>query len=83
MAVHEEGRAWFCIAGIWRQQADVGEAFTMLTTEPGPDVAPYHDRQIAIFWIAAPGLIGSTRRFRRSSLLTALPAHTLEVQQVG
>lgn len=26
----------------------MGEAFTMLTIEPGPDVAPYHDRQIAI-----------------------------------
>lgn len=36
---------WFCIAGIWRQTPD-GEAFTMLTTEPGEDVAPYHKRQI-------------------------------------
>jgi putative SOS response-associated peptidase YedK len=27
---------------------DVGEAFTMLTMEPGPDIAPYHDRQIVI-----------------------------------
>ena len=25
-----------------------GEAWTMLTTEPGPDIAPYHDRQIVI-----------------------------------
>jgi hypothetical protein len=23
---------------------DAGEAFTMLTMEPGPDIAPYHDR---------------------------------------
>lgn len=38
---------WFCIGGIWRN-SDVGEAFTMLTTEPGPDVAPYHDRQIVV-----------------------------------
>lgn len=36
---------WFCIAGIWRAAPD-GEAFTMLTTEPGEDVAPYHSRQI-------------------------------------
>lgn len=36
---------WFCIAGIWRQSA-VGEAFTMLTMDAGPDVAPYHHRQI-------------------------------------
>lgn len=39
---------WFCIAGIWRRQEDVGEAFTMLTTEPGPDVSPYHSRQVAV-----------------------------------
>ncbi|RIV80409.1 SOS response-associated peptidase family protein [Pelagerythrobacter aerophilus] len=36
---------WFCIAGIWRSSAD-GEAFTMLTTAPGEDIAPYHRRQI-------------------------------------
>jgi putative SOS response-associated peptidase YedK len=38
----------FCIAGIWRTHPEVGEAFTMLTVAPGPDVAPYHDRQIAV-----------------------------------
>ena len=37
---------WFCIAGIWRPHPEVGEAFTMLTTEPGEDIAPYHSRQI-------------------------------------
>ncbi len=36
---------WFCIAGIWRT-TDQGEAFTMLTADAGPDVAPYHHRQI-------------------------------------
>lgn len=40
--------ALFCIAGIWRATAEVGEAFTMLTMSPGPDVAPYHDRQVVI-----------------------------------
>ena len=38
----------FCIAGIWRSTPEVGEAFTMLTTAPGPDVAPYHDRQVVV-----------------------------------
>lgn len=42
------GRPWFCVAGLWRVDATVGEAWTMLTTGPGPDVAPYHDRQIVI-----------------------------------
>ena len=41
------GEDMFCIAGIWRT-SDVGEAFTMLTTEPGADVAPYHNRQVAV-----------------------------------
>jgi putative SOS response-associated peptidase YedK len=36
------------IAGLVRTDPGVGEAFTMLTTEPGPDVAPYHNRQIAV-----------------------------------
>jgi hypothetical protein len=31
MVVHKERRARFCIAGIWRTDKDVGEAFTMLT----------------------------------------------------
>lgn len=39
------GHPWFCIAGIWRNGPE-GEAFTMLTTEPGEDIAPYHRRQI-------------------------------------
>lgn len=37
------GQPWFWIAGIVRDGA-----FAMLTTEPGPDVAHYHDRQIVV-----------------------------------
>ena len=37
------GHEWFWIAGIVKQ-----ECFTMLTTEPGPDILPYHDRQICV-----------------------------------
>ena len=39
---------WFGIAGIVRTDAQVGEAFTMLTCPPGPDVAPYHNRQVVL-----------------------------------
>ena len=39
---------WFGIAGIWRTDAKVGDAFTMLTCEPGPDIAPYHNRQVVL-----------------------------------
>jgi putative SOS response-associated peptidase YedK len=42
------GLDWFCIAGLWRTDPAVGAAWTMLTTEPGPDIAPYHDRQIVL-----------------------------------
>jgi putative SOS response-associated peptidase YedK len=42
------GLDWFGIAGLWRTDPAVGEAWTMLTTEPGPDIAPYHDRQIVL-----------------------------------
>ncbi|MEN3339403.1 MAG: hypothetical protein V7647_3079 [Acidobacteriota bacterium] len=41
-----EDHTWFCIAGIWRADVQAGEAFTMLTMDAGPDVAPYHHRQI-------------------------------------
>jgi putative SOS response-associated peptidase YedK len=33
----------FCIAGLVRE-----DRFTLLTIDPGPDVAPYHNRQIVI-----------------------------------
>jgi putative SOS response-associated peptidase YedK len=36
------------IAGLVRDAPGHGEAFTMLTAEPGPDVAPYHGRQVAL-----------------------------------
>jgi len=39
---------WFCIAGVWKHDAGVGEAFSMLTTEPGADIAPYHSRQVVV-----------------------------------
>lgn len=36
------------IAGIVRSNPEVGEAFTMLTVPPGPDIAPYHSRGVAL-----------------------------------
>ena len=43
------GEEWFCFAGLWRTMPDgAGEAFTLLTTEPGPDVAPIHNRQVVV-----------------------------------
>ncbi|MEO9131272.1 MAG: SOS response-associated peptidase family protein [Sphingomonas sp.] len=42
------GSEFFCVAGVWRADVKVGEAFSMLTCEPGPDIAPYHHRQIVL-----------------------------------
>jgi putative SOS response-associated peptidase YedK len=41
--------SFMAIAGIWREgRGNHPPAFTMLTTEPGPDVAPYHNRQVVV-----------------------------------
>lgn len=36
------------IAGLLRDHPDAGEAFTLLTVPPGPDVTPYHHRGVAL-----------------------------------
>jgi putative SOS response-associated peptidase YedK len=36
------------IAGLVRTDPKVGEAFTLLTVSPGPDIAPYHHRGVAL-----------------------------------
>jgi putative SOS response-associated peptidase YedK len=76
------GEPIFAIAGIWRQTEDAGEAFTMLTMPPGPDIAPYHDRQIVILernaW--ADWLDPSVSAKR---LIRPLPEGSLSVEQVG
>lgn len=41
-----KGHRWFCMAGIWRSDPKVGEAFTLLTMDAGDEIKPYHSRQI-------------------------------------
>lgn len=66
------------IAGLVRTDPAVGEAFTMLTTEPGLDVAPYHNRQVAVL---APSRWKAWLDYSEASteLLTPLPEGTLNV----
>jgi putative SOS response-associated peptidase YedK len=75
------GGDFFCIAGLWRRDAAVGEAFTLLTCEPGPDIAPYHSRQIVLMpqadWDA--WLSGAARA---TDLIRPAPAGTLRVAPV-
>jgi len=74
------GADWFCIAGIIRPDAlDAAACFTMLTTEPGPDVAHYHDRQVVVLqredWAAWLDLARPS-----AELLRPLPTGSLSVQ---
>ena len=74
------GSDWFCIAGLVRPDAlDSSPCFTMLTTKPGPDVAPIHDRQVAVLdrddWRAWLDLTDP-----EDQLLRSLPANSLKVQ---
>lgn len=66
----------FAIAGLVRE-----DRFTMLTCEPGPDIAPYHNRQIVILdrdqWGAWLGHDDAPQ-----PSLGALPAGSLKVEQV-
>jgi putative SOS response-associated peptidase YedK len=66
------------IAGLIRDDPGRGEAFTMLTTEPGPDVAPYHGRQVAVL---TPTLWEPWLRYESpaTELLGPAPAGTLNV----
>ena len=75
------GEAWFCFAGLWRPMPEGGEAFTLLTTAPGPDVAPIHERQMVVLersdwsaWLLQTG--------NENDLLRPLPAGSLRVEQV-
>ena len=69
------------IAGLVRDAPGIGEAFTMLTTEPGPDVAPYHGRQIAVLPMA-DWRAWLDYSQPANALLRPLPARSLEVSQV-
>ena len=69
------------IAGLWSEADDGALSFTMLTTTPGPDIAPYHDRQVCILapkdWAA--WLFLTTPE---ADLLKPLPAGSLVVETV-
>ncbi|WP_332687449.1 SOS response-associated peptidase [Devosia sp.] len=76
-----KGAAVMGIAGLWSEDEDGALSFTMLTTEPGPDIAPIHDRQVCVLkpedWAAWLFL---TRP--EAELLRPLPAGTLVVEVV-
>lgn len=69
------------LAGLWSADPEGEPSFTLLTTAPGPDVAPYHDRQVCVLrpreWAAWLFL---TRP--EGELLRPLPAGSLSVATV-
>jgi putative SOS response-associated peptidase YedK len=76
------GLPFMAIAALWREgQGNQPPSFTMLTTAPGPDVAPYHDRQVAVLqprdWEAWTALTAP-----EGELLKPLPAGSLAVETV-
>jgi putative SOS response-associated peptidase YedK len=79
--IHQGRRALVLLSRLWRPMPQGGEAFTLLTTDPSEDVAPIHDRQMVILdrsnwsaWLQETG--------NEADLLRALPAGSLEVEQV-
>ena len=71
---------WFAMAGIWRQYAD-GEAFTLLTMDAGPEIAPYHHRQI-IPLVRERWADWLDPRVPATDVLQLLPEGSLAVRQV-
>jgi putative SOS response-associated peptidase YedK len=73
---------FIAIAGIWREgEGNQPPAFTMLTTEPGPDVSPYHNRQVVVLrprdWASWIHLTAP-----ESELLQPLPGGSLTAETV-
>ncbi|MAA99183.1 MULTISPECIES: SOS response-associated peptidase family protein [Hyphomicrobiales] len=70
------------IAGLWREgQGNHPPSFTMLTTSPGEDIAPYHNRQVVIL---APSDWSAWLYLTKpeSELLRPLPKGSLGVELV-
>lgn len=72
MAAHD----WFWIAGIVRDAC-----FTLLTVKPGPDLVPYHDRQIVVLTPEA-GLDWLTLSRPTADILRAPPAGGLSITTI-
>jgi putative SOS response-associated peptidase YedK len=70
------GQPWFWILGIVKD-----DAFAMLTTEPGPDLAPYHDRQVVLLPPGA-GVHWLDLSAAQGLMLQPCPAGSLTVQKV-
>lgn len=76
------GSPFLAIAGLWREaQGNHPVSFTLLTTAPGPDIEPYHNRQVVVLqppdWAAWLYLTKP-----QADLLRPLPEGSLAVETV-
>ena len=79
--IHEDRRGLVLLRLSMASHGGGWYAFTLLTTDPSPDVAPIHDRQMVVLersdwsaWLEQTG--------NEADLLRALPAGSLKVEQV-
>ena len=70
------GQPWFWIAGLIKN-----DAWAMLTTEPGPDIAPYHDRQVVLL-DRGQAMAWLDLQQPEGELLKPSPAGALDVERV-
>lgn len=79
------GDDWFCMAGLWRKvemKDGPGEAFTILTCPPGPDVARFHDRQVVVLPRSQWAAWLDTSKPMSGDAFEAAPEGTFEVQEL-
>jgi putative SOS response-associated peptidase YedK len=74
---------WLYCAGIWRPATrNWPEVYAILTIEPNPDIAPFHDRQMAVLR-RAQRLDCLDARVAEDELLPPLPAGSFRVRENG
>lgn len=78
------GEPLFGIAGAWRApEGETGEAFSMLTVDPGPDIAPIHDRQIVLLPMSrCMAWLGAEAREVQAAILAPSEAGALRAEIV-
>jgi putative SOS response-associated peptidase YedK len=73
---------WFYFAGVWRPATrDWPQAYAILTIEANDDVAPFHDRQMAVLR-REQRMAWLDRTCLEEELLRPLPAGTFVVSQL-
>ena len=74
---------WFYFAGIWRAATDLWpEAYAILTIDANPDIAPYHDRQMAVL-TRGQRMDWLDSLIPKEEILRPLPAGTFRVKPLS